>query len=157
MKATNGPFRNYYCLLLHQDATPEDVIITFRFGAPESVPTASTALTTSMPSTTSPNTTCISSSHPVTCVVMKNCFLLLSQSARSYLKKENKNLGSVRVRTRVGHGKQTRPVMLQLKVLIYKNRTSGSASFKTTDITAPRGGWGNVPRNTKHGPWKRSP
>lgn len=54
--------------------TPEDVITTLRFGAPESVPTFSTALTTSMPLTTSPNTTCLPSSHEVTSVVMKNCY-----------------------------------------------------------------------------------
>jgi hypothetical protein len=56
----------------HQDTTPEDVIITFSFGAPDTVPIASMALTTSMPSTTLPNTTCRPSSHGVTTVVMKN-------------------------------------------------------------------------------------
>ena len=57
---------------LNHDSTPEDVIITFCFGAPDSVPTASMTLTTSMPSTASPNTTCRPSSHDVTVVVMKN-------------------------------------------------------------------------------------
>jgi hypothetical protein len=56
----------------HHDTTPEAVIITFAFGLPESVPKASMALTTSIPSTTSPNTTCRPSSHDVTAVVMKN-------------------------------------------------------------------------------------
>lgn len=56
----------------HYDTTPEDVIFTFCFGAPDSVPTPSMALTTSMPSITSPNTTCRSSSHDVTTVVIKN-------------------------------------------------------------------------------------
>ena len=52
---------------------PEEVMVTFDFGRPESVPTASTRFTTSIPSTTSPKTTCLPSSHDVTTVVMKNC------------------------------------------------------------------------------------
>ena len=54
-----------------QDATPEDVTSTLRFGGHESVLTASTAFTKSMPSTSSPNTTCLPSSHSQTGVVMK--------------------------------------------------------------------------------------
>jgi len=61
------------CMILgNHDTTPEDVIITFCFGAPDSVPTASMAFTTPMPSTASPNATCRPSSHDVTVVVMKN-------------------------------------------------------------------------------------
>lgn len=41
-------------------------------GRPESVPCASTCFTTSIPSRTSPKTTCLPSSHDVTAVVMKN-------------------------------------------------------------------------------------
>lgn len=41
-------------------------------GLPESVPSASMALTMSIPSTTSPKTTCLPSNHEVTTVVMKN-------------------------------------------------------------------------------------
>ena len=40
---------------------------------PPAEPSFSTALTVSMPSTTSPNTTCLPSSHDVTTVVMKTC------------------------------------------------------------------------------------
>lgn len=47
--------------------------MTFAFGLPLSVPMASTALTTSIPSMTSPNTVCFPSSHGVVTVVMKNC------------------------------------------------------------------------------------
>ena len=52
---------------------PDEVIVTRDLGRPDSEPTASIAFTTSMPSTTSPKTTCLPSSHDVTTVVMKNC------------------------------------------------------------------------------------
>ena len=60
-------------ILAAYDTTPQDVITTLLFGAPDSEPTASMVLTTFIPSITSPNTTCLSSSHEVTTVVMKNC------------------------------------------------------------------------------------
>jgi hypothetical protein len=50
------------------------------------VPIASTAFTTSMPSTTSPNTTSLPSSYKVTCVVMKNC--QPARTLRHYLNPE---------------------------------------------------------------------
>lgn len=58
-------------LLVHK--TPEAVMVTLDFGRPPGVPSASTLLTTSMPSMTSPKTTCLSSSHWVMTVVIKNC------------------------------------------------------------------------------------
>ena len=60
---TTGPFYT----------SPDEVMTTRDLGRPESEPAASIFLTTSMPSSTSPNTTCLPSSHDVTTVVMKNC------------------------------------------------------------------------------------
>lgn len=51
---------------------PDEVIVTLALGRPESDPTASTFFTMSMPSETSPKTTCLPSSHDVTTVVIKN-------------------------------------------------------------------------------------
>jgi hypothetical protein len=51
---------------------PDEVMVTLDFGRPLSEPVFSIALTTSMPSTTSPNTTCLPSSHGVGHVVTKN-------------------------------------------------------------------------------------
>ena len=53
-------------------SSPASLIVTFFAGAPEGVPCASMALTTSIPSNTSPKTTCLPSSQEVTTVVMKN-------------------------------------------------------------------------------------
>lgn len=47
-------------------------MVTFTFGRPDGLPTPSIFLTISIPSTTSPKTTCLPSSHDVTTVVMKN-------------------------------------------------------------------------------------
>ena len=58
---------------IHSHTVPEAVIVTVDFGLPESDPCCSMSFTTSMPSTTSPKTTCLPSSHDVTTVVMKNC------------------------------------------------------------------------------------
>jgi hypothetical protein len=54
-------------------SSPASLIVTFLAGDPEGVPCASIFLTTSIPSSTSPKTTCLPSSHEVTTVVMKNC------------------------------------------------------------------------------------
>jgi len=51
---------------------PDEVMVTLDFGRPLSEPVFSIALTTSIPSTTSPNTTCLPSSHGVGHVVTKN-------------------------------------------------------------------------------------
>lgn len=51
---------------------PQSVISTFFEVLPEPEPSASMALTTFMPSLTSPNTTCLPSSQLVTTVVTKN-------------------------------------------------------------------------------------
>ena len=48
-------------------------MMTGLLGVPSGVPRASTALTTSMPSVTSPKTACLPSSHCVSAVVTKNC------------------------------------------------------------------------------------
>lgn len=71
--APNRPYlKNDFFFL--SGSSPELVIVTFFAGEPEGVPWASMAFTTSIPSRTSPKTTCLPSSHEVTTVVMKNWF-----------------------------------------------------------------------------------
>ena len=53
--------------------SPQAVMMTGLLGVPSGEPRASTALTTSMPSVTSPKTACLPSSHCVSTVVTKNC------------------------------------------------------------------------------------
>merc|ERR1712060_1044709 len=52
---------------------PLSTIVTTFCGVPLDEPTASTAVTACMPSTTFPKTTCLPSSHAVFTVVIKNC------------------------------------------------------------------------------------
>ena len=66
---------------------------------------------------TSPNTTCLSSSHDVTTVVMKN---YPSFSVSYTIPKPKSYLRTIRVGAAIGHREQSRLVMLQLEVLIYK-------------------------------------
>lgn len=61
--------------------TPELAIMTFFFGVPDAEPAASMVFTRSMPSTTSPNTTCLPSSHAVGTVVTKNWLPLVLRPA----------------------------------------------------------------------------
>lgn len=56
-----------------QQSCPQSAITTAFAVLPEEDPTFSTAFTTSIPSTTLPNTTCFPSSHSVLSVQMKNC------------------------------------------------------------------------------------
>eukprot|EP00295_Goniomonas_pacifica_P003748 CAMPEP_0175819470 /NCGR_PEP_ID=MMETSP0107_2-20121207/8087_1 /TAXON_ID=195067 ORGANISM="Goniomonas pacifica, Strain CCMP1869" /NCGR_SAMPLE_ID=MMETSP0107_2 /ASSEMBLY_ACC=CAM_ASM_000203 /LENGTH=69 /DNA_ID=CAMNT_0017131721 /DNA_START=128 /DNA_END=337 /DNA_ORIENTATION=- len=51
---------------------PQSSITTLALGVPEFVPTPSMNLSTSMPCTTFPNTTCFPSNQEVTAVVRKN-------------------------------------------------------------------------------------
>ena len=53
--------------------SPQAVMMTGLLGVPSGVPSASTALTTSIPLVTSPKTACLPSSHCVSTVVTKNC------------------------------------------------------------------------------------
>jgi hypothetical protein len=94
------------------DTMPEDVTITFCFGAPDSVPTASMAFTTSIPSTTSPNTTCRSSSHFVTAVVMKNYSRIASLAQHFRCINKVTYLRTICVGTSVGHREQPRLMVL---------------------------------------------
>ena len=59
----------YFC---RPSPIPDAEIMTVAFGRPDSEPSDSMCLTTSMPSTTSPKTTCLPSNHDVTTVVIKN-------------------------------------------------------------------------------------
>ena len=100
---------------------PEEVMVTFDFGRPESVPTASTCFTTSIPSTTSPKTTCLPSSHDVTTVVMKNCAacqLLRAHPHEAWEAEAEAHLRAVRVRSCVRHREQARLVMPTGEVLV---------------------------------------
>ncbi len=78
-------------------------------GLPVSRPSFSIVFTTSMPSTTSPNTTCLPSSHGVEATVMKNCAFerTVRLSPRNAGSKAC-NLGAVGAGPAVGHGQQPR-------------------------------------------------
>ena len=95
--------------------------MTFDFGRPESVPTASTCFTTSIPSTTSPKTTCLPSSHDVTTVVTKNCAscqLLRDHPHEAWEAEAEAHLRAIRIRSCIRHGQQARLIMPKLEVLV---------------------------------------
>ncbi|MPC48547.1 hypothetical protein E2C01_042323 [Portunus trituberculatus] len=58
---------------IHFFTSSQSEMTTFLDGRPEREPRLSIAFTTSMPSTTLPNTTCFPSSHGQGTVVRKNC------------------------------------------------------------------------------------
>lgn len=70
-------------------SSPAFLMVTFE-GAPEGVPCASISLTTSIPSRTSPKTTCLPSSHEVMTVVIKNCFVLIVGGERGVRERREK-------------------------------------------------------------------
>jgi hypothetical protein len=106
---------------------PLEVIVTVCFGFPLSVPTASIRLTTSIPITTSPNTTCRPSSfeNKLSSLTVEHedeaypagngsCNEELEATRTSYAsqKLQNAYLRAVRVWSGVGHGQQARLGML---------------------------------------------
>ena len=67
----------------HYSTTPDLTIATRALGVPERVPSPSILFTRSIPSITSPNTTCLPFNQGVAIVVMKNCEPFLSMVSLS--------------------------------------------------------------------------
>ncbi len=97
-------------------------MVTVLLGCPLGEPSASTALTTSMPDSTRPKTVWRPLSQLVCTVVMKNCDNISCQSKREKVFLAFAfvccHLRSVGVGAGIGHGQQTRAGVVQLKVLI---------------------------------------
>jgi len=114
---------------------PEDVIVTFAFGRPDSDPTASTFLIISIPSTTSPKTTCLPSSQLVTTVVMKNYPHAVSMDYTGN-NQWGTYLRAIRVGPSICHGKETWLGMPKLEVLICNPEISQTVLANTHETHA---------------------
>ncbi len=105
-------------------------MVTGLDGVPLWDPAASILFSTSNPSETFPNTTCLPSSQLVFCVskntanatyivsldyIIKCAFM--ERNKYTYVKAQEE-LGSIGVGSRIGHGKNSRTIMLMNKVLI---------------------------------------
>lgn len=95
---------------------PDEVMTICLLGFPDEEPKPSSLLTMSMPSTTSPNTTCLSSSHEVTAVVTKN-YSGVNGRCEQYSELST-YLRAVGVGAGIGHGKKTGLCVLQREILI---------------------------------------
>ena len=106
-------------------ASPQSAMTTASSGrSPRSQRLPSILLTSSMPSSTQPNTTCLPSSQGVTTVVMKNCeplvfgpaFAWQSHVRQTRVRRAHSSEHAVGVCAH--HRQQARDVVLQLEVLI---------------------------------------
>lgn len=107
-------------LVLYFPTTPDLAMATRALGVPERVPSPSILLTRSIPSITSPKTTCLPSSHGVAIVVMKNWepFLEGQFFVTSYYNNGAGASKNLRISARISHAQLTRLRMFEYKVFI---------------------------------------